>query len=221
MSKTRLIVTTTNAEPPLKGDLFAGTKFWVAQRCPSRQDYIKKITYNGGTIVPLEKQADILIVDYLRKDLPVNGVSYRLIDDSLKDAEFKDVDDYICGPRHHVRDVGSMKPARAGRTPFTTEDDLQLYKWVKDAENQGARIKGNELYKQLEQKNPRHSFQSWRDRYLKVLSIKPPSSALVDANPPLSPPTSDPQAAPQNFPRPRNKRPRSTGSVNEKPSLSQ
>ena len=52
-------------------------------------------------------------------------------------------------------------------------------------------MKGNEIYKQLEAENPRHTYQAWRDRYIKKLKDKPPAGVevTVAANPPPSPPT--------------------------------
>ncbi|KAH0146897.1 hypothetical protein KCU67_g12058, partial [Aureobasidium melanogenum] len=50
-----------------------------------------------------------------------------------------------------------------------------LYKWVRRADDQGLAIQGNTLYQLLAAHNPRHTFHSWRDRYVKVLSTRPPT----------------------------------------------
>ncbi|GME46944.1 BRCT domain-containing protein [Neofusicoccum parvum] len=190
-----LVITDVRREPPVKGDLFAGKRFWIAQRCPSRADFVKRVTYNGGHVVPLEKNADYLIVDHVRKDLPPGGISYRFIEKSIEHEALQDPADalYACGPAvGSVREVASTQGVRRSKHPFTHQDDVELYNWVKDCEARGAAISGNEIYKDLERRNNRHSWQSWRDHYIKILRHKPPKT--VSANPPPSPP-SDPQPA--------------------------
>ena len=137
-----------------EGQLFAGKKFWVAQRCPSRNHYLDLLKSNGGKIVQLEKQADYLIADHLYKQCPPGSISYRWIDQSIRNGELADEDAHRAGPpQNTTRDAGSLsRPIKFGRTPFTAEDDRILYKWVKDAEANGGMILGNELYKQLEAK---------------------------------------------------------------------
>ena len=128
---------------------------------------------NGGEIVLLDKNADFIIADHARQDNPPGSTSWKWIEDSVKKGELQDPDDYSAGPKERVvRAVGSSHPVRTGRTPFTAEDDRLLMEWVTDAELKGASLKGNELYKQLEAQNPRHTFQSWRDRWVKTLSLR-------------------------------------------------
>lgn len=180
------------------GTLFKGLKFWVAMRCPSRSQFISDIKSNGGTVVPLESQADYLIADHLRKDAPPGSTSYKFIEASISEGSITDVKQFPAGPESaSIREVGSIRPAKSSRQPFTTEDDRQLFQWVKECERKGGKIRGNEIYKQLEQANGRHTWQSWRDRYIKTLSVKPPAT-YVPVNAPPSPapeatnePTSD------------------------------
>jgi len=42
------------------GTLFARMKFFIAQRVPLRQTWVEGIKSNGGSIVQLEKQADMV-----------------------------------------------------------------------------------------------------------------------------------------------------------------
>ncbi|KAI9799670.1 MAG: hypothetical protein M1825_004405 [Sarcosagium campestre] len=58
------------------------------------------------------------------------------------------------------------------RVRFTAEDDAALYDWVISCEKRGESILGNNIYKQLEEFNPRHTYQSWRDRWIKNVSIR-------------------------------------------------
>ncbi|KAH7056883.1 hypothetical protein B0J12DRAFT_737720 [Macrophomina phaseolina] len=186
-----LVIDNVRAEPPVKGDLFAGKKFWMALRVPMRSDFIKRVTYNGGEVVQLEKHADYLIVDGARKDVPPGGITFQFIEQCIKRGELLDPEQYRKGPPvGSVREIGSTQSTRRGRVPFTAQDDIELYTWVKGCELKGIPVKGNEIYKDLERKNSRHPWQSWRARYVDHLVQKPPKT--VSANPPPSPP-SDPQ----------------------------
>ena len=101
----------------------------------------------------LEKQADIVIADHARKDCPTGSISWKYIEQSAKKGALEDIEDYRAGPvTHTIREVGSSQPTRGGRTPFTAEDDRILMEWVVKAERNGASVKGNEIYKQLEAK---------------------------------------------------------------------
>lgn len=73
--------------------------------------------------------------------------------DSAKYGELEDIEKHRAGPVGQVaREVGSNGPTRKGRTPFTNEDDRILMKWVLQGEKAGISVKGNELFKQLEEK---------------------------------------------------------------------
>lgn len=137
------------------GALFEGRKFWVAQRVPNRTALLGLIQANGGSIVQLEKQADWTIGDHFRKpkDNPPGSISYDFIHKSIAKGEIQNPNDFPAGARlGTARDPGSMTmPAKGTRTPFTTEDDRQLYEWAQDARARGVAVSGNELYKQLEQ----------------------------------------------------------------------
>jgi hypothetical protein len=108
---------------------------------------------NGGEIVILEKQADMIIADRARKDCPPGSISWHWIDQSVKKGELEDIELYRAGPATNIiREVGAAQPARKGRTQFTAEDDRILRDWCIKAERKGVSMKGNELYKQLEAK---------------------------------------------------------------------
>ncbi|CAI4219460.1 unnamed protein product [Parascedosporium putredinis] len=65
-----------------------------------------------------------------------------------------------------------MEPSRNHRTPFSLADDVLLAAWVAKKENSG----GNKIYQQLEVGYPHHSWQSWRDRWMKKLRLLPPET---------------------------------------------
>jgi hypothetical protein len=138
----------------VNGTLFAGKKFFLAQRLPMRKHFLESVKSNGGTIVQLEKKADYVVADHLRRDCPPGSISYTFIEQCIKQGEIVDIEDHLAGPAAGTsREAGSSRPAKTGRTPFTAEDDRLLYKWVKDHGRKGTGLSGgNELYKQLEQK---------------------------------------------------------------------
>ncbi|KAI9736531.1 MAG: hypothetical protein M1818_006042 [Claussenomyces sp. TS43310] len=152
------------------GRLFAGKRFWVAQRVPSRSRWLELIKANGGQVVTREKDADIMIADHARKDAPPGSYSWRFIEQSVKKGSLESLNDHAAGrPAGTPRPIGSVVPARGSRTPFTAEDDRILMDWVIKAERRGSSVKGNQVYQVLEKINPRHTFQSWRDRWIKHL----------------------------------------------------
>ncbi|KAF8857978.1 hypothetical protein BDZ45DRAFT_690436 [Acephala macrosclerotiorum] len=156
------------------GALFRGIKFFLMQRIPTRNRWIDLVVANGGEIVPLDKQADIIIADHARKDSPEGSISWTFIESSIKKGDLEDIENHRAGPvTRVVRQVGSAVPSRQGRTKFTAEDDRILMKWCTRAERQGKSLKGNEIYQKLEGINNRHTFQSWRDRWIKHVSMLP------------------------------------------------
>ncbi|EPE25386.1 ARID-like protein [Glarea lozoyensis ATCC 20868] len=153
------------------GELFAGSKYYILQRVPTRSRWVELIEQNGGEIVALDKYADYVIADHARKDNPPGSISWKWVEQSVKKGELQDVDEYPAGPAEGtVRSAGSTVPPKSTRTPFTTADDKFLSDWVMAAQRKGAPIKGNEVYIQLALKNPRHTYQSWRDRWVKHVS---------------------------------------------------
>ncbi|KAI9793297.1 MAG: hypothetical protein M1833_000796 [Piccolia ochrophora] len=167
------------------GDLFGEKKFFISQHIRFRPSLVDKVKNNGGQVVKDEKVADILIVDHLKKNVPAGSYSYQYIDKSIENGILEDLDAHKVGPPSGtIREVGSSAPPKGTRTPFTAEDDRVLYDWVTSFERGGGKILGNEIYKQLAQENPRHTFQSWRDRWIKYVSHKPRRTAPSDDVPP-------------------------------------
>ena len=101
----------------------------------------------------LEKQADLIIADHARKHIPPGSISWKFIEQSVAKGVLEDIEDHRAGPPvGTIREVGSVQPAKKGRTPFTAEDDRILMEWCIKAERKGLSLKGNDLYKQLEAK---------------------------------------------------------------------
>ncbi|KAL1303391.1 hypothetical protein AAFC00_006784 [Neodothiora populina] len=188
------------ASTEISGSLFAGKSFFLTQRLPLRSRYVKDIEANGGSVVRLEAQADYLIADHLRSDCPPGSLSYTFIDRAIQTGELPPVGDHVAGvPKgasgaaRPPRAAGSSAPVKTVRTPYTTQDDEHLLAWVRDGQANGYAVKGAELYKLLEAENSRHPWQSWRERYLRNLALRPPTSS-----PAPSPSTTTVAALPSN-----------------------
>ncbi|PGH08232.1 telomeric repeat-binding factor 2-interacting protein 1 [Blastomyces parvus] len=157
------------------GGLFADTKFWLSRTVPSRSWIIQQIQANGGKVVLLEKDADVLLVDHMRGNNPPGSVSFQYIEKSIQNGRLESLEDHRAGPEAgYLRPVGSTTTRPKGhRSAFTAKDDQILYDWLKPFEEKGGQIGGNKIYQQLAEKYPHHTFQSWRDRYLKKLKDRP------------------------------------------------
>lgn len=104
-------------------------------------------------MVHVESQADVIIGDHARKYQPAGTISWRFIEESVKNGELQDIENHRAGPAQRtVRDVGSKNPTRQGRIPFTAEDDRVLTQWVTRAERRGVKTLGNVLFQELEQR---------------------------------------------------------------------
>ncbi|KAL3962596.1 hypothetical protein ACCO45_004119 [Purpureocillium lilacinum] len=163
-----------------------------------RDSIVNKIKNNGGTVVPLEKNADILIADHARKDAPAGSYSWKFVTESVENGIIQIKDRYRIGPDPDLpRTVGSTdRPGKATRTRFTHSEDVALVKWVL---RHGEHFAGNKIYQEFERANPRHTWQSWRDRFTKML--QPRGQAHLDelareATPEPAVPAEEAQRAP-------------------------
>ncbi|XXG96168.1 hypothetical protein Hte_002447 [Hypoxylon texense] len=185
---------------PLQDGIFKGVKFWVSHRVPQRPKYVQTIKNNGGKTVENEKTADYMIADPLHRDVPPGSYSYKLIDESIKKGAFQDPEEYLCQTRH-PRLAGLAGPQKGTRTPFTEDDDLILRRWVATNQRQGGSLSGNLIYQKLAEKYPRHTWNSWRDRWVKKLShLPPPEFPDAELSPPPDEQTAEPPARPSTPP---------------------
>ncbi|KPM42537.1 hypothetical protein AK830_g3972 [Neonectria ditissima] len=169
-------VTYNGVEGAEGGSIFRDLKIWVALRVPMRALILDKITRNGGTVVPLEKQADILIADHIRKDAPAGSYSWKFIDDSVNNGIIQLKDRYRIGPDPELpRPTGVGRGAKATRTPFTTAEDALVAKWALDHPVDRT---GNKIWQEFETMYPRHTWQSWRNRFVKTLQSLPMDKLL-------------------------------------------
>ncbi|KUI73236.1 Telomeric repeat-binding factor 2-interacting protein 1 [Cytospora mali] len=169
-----------------RGDLFNGLKLWISHRVPQRSRWIDLVKGNGGEVVPLEKHADMLIADNVKRagaPPPPGAYTWKWIDYSIRNRFLQPTEDYLITPAA-PRAVGSSAPAKGTRTPFTNHDDLVLTKFVLSKERTGEGTAGNEIYRELERKHPNHPWQSWRDRWVKILSLRPRPNLSDEASHP-------------------------------------
>jgi len=76
------------------------------------------------------------------------------VEKSLRNGELEDLDDHQVGPpQGQTRSIGSViQPAKETRQKFTADDDRILWNWVHEKPQKGGGTRGNEIYKQLEEK---------------------------------------------------------------------
>ncbi|EFQ98421.1 hypothetical protein MGYG_01451 [Nannizzia gypsea CBS 118893] len=162
--------------------------FWLSKTVPQRTHMKHQIEEHGGRVVILEKDADFLLVDHLRKDNPPGTYSYQFVERSIRQGVLQELDKFMAGvPRASVRQP-PMGPARRYREPFTAKDDQILYDWMKPFEQAGGAVSGNKIYQQLAAQHPNHTWQSWRERYLKrVRELPRPRTDCTASNSSIQP----------------------------------
>lgn len=101
-------------------------------------------------MVNLEKNADIIIADHVRKDNPPGSCSYTFIEKSMANGAVENKEDHLAAPKEReLRAVGATETrGKSTRIPFTKEDDEYLHRFV--MMHPSLSKKGNELYKKLE-----------------------------------------------------------------------
>ncbi|KAI1278363.1 TRF2-interacting telomeric protein/Rap1 C terminal domain-containing protein [Xylaria sp. FL0933] len=152
------------------GGIFRGLKFWVSARVPQRKTCVDTIADHGGKVVLREGNADILISDEAKDPIP-GSYSYRLIPAAVEEGSLDMKEDYSCDALAS-RPGSSYKPApkpKLTRTRFTQEQDRALISFVTERERLGESTSGNDIYKQFAETHPHHTWQSWRDRWVKKL----------------------------------------------------
>ncbi|KAK4634589.1 hypothetical protein CLAFUW4_00711 [Fulvia fulva] len=198
MANAPTVVSNATSATPRVGNVLDGLKFFVVQRVPRRTGLLRDIEANGGQVVRFEGQCDYVIADHLRKDAPGGSYSYTLIDRAIKDGALPNPADHATGGTlRSDRPVGSVIPGKHTRTPFTLQDDRDLWEFIEEAKQDGASVKGNDVYKKLEKVNPRHTFQAWRSRYITKLLGKPhPPGVRAPADDEDGSPSATQQTAP-------------------------
>ncbi|KAK9767219.1 hypothetical protein K7432_003142 [Basidiobolus ranarum] len=120
------------------------------------------ITRHGGKVVRDDKAADVVLWEKTFHNDGGNRISKKFVYDSVESGKLQDNLVYVI-----KKTPKKPKTPKKGRTGFTATDDRVLLDLVsKNPES----ARGNKIYKELEVQNRRHTWQSWRDRYVKVLA---------------------------------------------------
>ncbi|KAG6021119.1 hypothetical protein E4U41_002611 [Claviceps citrina] len=144
------------------GIIFRDMVFWVARRVPMRSHT------NGGVVTPLEKDAQVLIADDARKDTPPDSISWKYITESVASGCAQLPDRYcISRPSDSAATAGRTKLTRS---EFTKAEDAALANCVL-SHSKGRT--GNQIYQEFADSHPSHPWQSWRNRFVKVLASRP------------------------------------------------
>ncbi|KAL3437314.1 Rap1 Myb domain-containing protein [Aspergillus tetrazonus] len=138
---------------------------------------------HGGIVKLLEKDADVQIVDHRRKNLPANVYSYQFIEKSIQKGRLEDLEAYKAGPST-TRPVGATNiPTKGQRAAFTIEEDQLIYDYMQHYERDPlSSVMGNKIYQLFAANHPGHTWQSWRDRYLKRLRGRPRPGGMSKSN---------------------------------------
>jgi hypothetical protein len=166
--------------------------FYLSKSLPHVTGLKAKIEVNGGLIAKSDRDTQAIRIGdpanpiYLGK----NYVSPAYIDDAISNGYKPNIEAYRIGQLARVQESNhdnnlvyisaaqssAVRPAssipskgtgsRPGRVDFTLEDDELLKRIV---HRPGVATSGNKIYKLIEQEYGRHSFHSWRDRYVRHL----------------------------------------------------
>ncbi|KAF7719661.1 Uncharacterized protein PECH_004160 [Penicillium ucsense] len=187
-------------------NLFGGARFFLSHAVPQRSQLRVTIEQNGGTVVLLEKDADTILVDHLKKSQthPANALSYQFVERSVRNGKLEDPELHKVGPSP-ARPLGASNiPTKSTKRSYSLEDDRIVFDWLYPLEQTpGAPTHGTSIYKLLAERFPHHTWQSWRSRYLKTLRGKPrpgggePRPDLVYGGPEAVPGCKKPGTAPQ------------------------
>ncbi|KOS46343.1 hypothetical protein ACN38_g2674 [Penicillium nordicum] len=154
-------------------NLFQGARFWLSLTVPQRQRFKELIKQYGGTVVLMEKDADVKLVDHTRKDLPSDTFSYQYVERSINKGRLEDLEAHRAGPSAPRPMGASNIPTKSTRAFFTLKEDQILFDWVEHfGQEAGAPVQGNIIYQNLSELFPSHPWQSWRSRYTKHLRGK-------------------------------------------------
>ncbi|KAI9046280.1 putative transcription factor Rap1 [Aspergillus affinis] len=138
--------------------LFQGKQFWLSKNIPQRSRFKDSIERNGGLVRLFEKDAEIKLVDHMKRHLrniPANAFSYRFVEDSIRQGRLQKLEDYRCASSA-PRPVGATNlPSRGHKILYTVQDDQELWDWVQTYEGDpSASIKGNKIYQEKRKRTP-------------------------------------------------------------------
>ncbi|OUM67010.1 hypothetical protein PIROE2DRAFT_59006 [Piromyces sp. E2] len=135
---------------------------------PQAVFFKQKILEGGGQVTDSEN-ADIIIYSKNISSNYPNVYSQDIIIESYFYNELQELSKYkIVIPKSEQKEkvkIATTQRIKKSRTEYTKEDDKLLVSFIKDC----LYPKGKTIYKEMEEKYPHHSWQSWRERYIKVV----------------------------------------------------
>ncbi|KAJ5984001.1 hypothetical protein N7481_006100 [Penicillium waksmanii] len=176
-------------------NIFQGQRFWLSREVPQRSRFKDLITKHGGVIVLMENDADVMLVDHAKKNIPTGCHSYKYVEESIRKGQVADLDAHRAGSFRPRAMGASNIPKRGTKSVYTLEDDQLLYDFLYPFEQEeNAPIHGNKIYQLLERRFPKHPWQSSRSRYLRKLRGNPrPGGGAPRTDLLLSEPHAEPQ----------------------------
>jgi hypothetical protein len=137
----------------------------------SQKSFFKEKILEGGGVVIESEDADIIIFNKNDVSNAQNVYKEDIVIDSYFYNQLQELDKYKVRkfiknqqPQQVIKINGPMK-MRKKRIEYTREDDKILASYVKDC----LYPQGKNIYLELEEKYPHHSWQSWKERYKKVV----------------------------------------------------
>ncbi|CAG7938320.1 unnamed protein product [Penicillium nalgiovense] len=131
-------------------NLFQGARFWLSLTVPQRPRFKELIKQYGGTVVLMEKDADVKLVDHTRKDLPSDTFSYQYVERSINKGRLEDLEAHRAGPSAPRPMGASNIPTKSTRSFYTLKEDQLLFDWVEAyAQEQTVPVQGNKIYQDL------------------------------------------------------------------------
>ncbi|KAJ5387781.1 hypothetical protein N7509_010322 [Penicillium cosmopolitanum] len=183
-------------------NIFQGQRFWLSREVPQRSRFKDLITKHGGVVVLMEKDADVMLVDHIKKNIPTGCHSYKYVEESIRKGQVADLDAHRAGSSRPRAMGASNIPKQGTKSVYTLEDDQLLYDFLYPFEQEeNAPIHGNKIYQLLERRFPKHPWQSSRSRYLKKLRGNPrpgggvPRTDLLRSEPHAEPRDEAPRSA--------------------------
>ncbi|KAJ5168675.1 uncharacterized protein N7482_004269 [Penicillium canariense] len=132
--------------------LFKGARFFMSRAIPQRTQLKDKIEQHGGSVVLLEKDADVILVDHMKKNIthPANALSYQYVEQSIRRGRLEDPESHRVGASAPRPMGASNIPQKSTRRSYTLKDDQIVFDWLYPWEQEaGAPTHGNQIYQAL------------------------------------------------------------------------
>ncbi|ORX55925.1 hypothetical protein BCR36DRAFT_409968 [Piromyces finnis] len=150
-------------------------------KSPRRSQFEQRIMQCGGEVTDSDDNADMKLYDPEKHTSSPNSYSLKFVIDSFFWEKMQDKKKYEikCSDNksqpasssksidtilNSIKYVKGSKSAQ--RIPYTKKDDEILISYVN---NSNLPTSGKTLYKNMEREYPQHTWQSWRNRWMRIL----------------------------------------------------